>query len=170
MDRYYLLNTVLQGNPAAREVLRPDKINLASLGNVVPHLHWHVIPRFADDRHFPAPVWATPQREVATAHTGPIWRIACANGWPRCISIPEWFYHLHVPRPLPVSAGKGLPVSPCRVLPACLFPVGEWQPDWHRARGPRRSGVHRQLAPRSPKDGNRHALPGHLSGGATGRL
>lgn len=71
VDRYYLLNTVLQVEAMLREVLRPDKINLASLGNVVPHLHWHVIPRFADDRHFPAPVWATPQREVATAHTLP---------------------------------------------------------------------------------------------------
>ena len=71
VDRYYLLNTVLQVEALLREVLRPDKINLASLGNVVPHLHWHVIPRFADDRHFPAPVWATPQREAATAHTLP---------------------------------------------------------------------------------------------------
>ena len=71
VDRYYLLNTVLQVEAMLREVLRPDKINLASLGNVVPHLHWHVIPRFADDRHFPAPVWATPQREAATAHTLP---------------------------------------------------------------------------------------------------
>lgn len=71
VDRYYLLNTVMQVEALLREVLRPDKINLASLGNVVPHLHWHVIPRFTDDRHFPAPVWATPQREVATAHSRP---------------------------------------------------------------------------------------------------
>jgi diadenosine tetraphosphate (Ap4A) HIT family hydrolase len=42
--------------------MNPDKINLASLGNVVPHLHWHVIPRFADDAHFPSPVWAQAQR------------------------------------------------------------------------------------------------------------
>jgi diadenosine tetraphosphate (Ap4A) HIT family hydrolase len=45
-----------------RQRLAPDKINLAALGNMVPHLHWHVIARFAWDRHFPAPVWATPQR------------------------------------------------------------------------------------------------------------
>ncbi len=43
--------------------LAPTKINLASLGNVVPHLHWHVIARFEGDSHFPAPVWAAPQRE-----------------------------------------------------------------------------------------------------------
>jgi diadenosine tetraphosphate (Ap4A) HIT family hydrolase len=44
-------------------VLQPDKINLASLGNVVPHLHWHVIPRFADDPHFPNPVWGQRLRD-----------------------------------------------------------------------------------------------------------
>lgn len=41
------------------EVLKADKANLATLGNVTPHLHWHVIPRFVDDAHFPAPVWGT---------------------------------------------------------------------------------------------------------------
>lgn len=46
-----------------RSALAPDKVNLASLGNVVPHLHWHVIARFGWDSHFPAPVWAAPQRE-----------------------------------------------------------------------------------------------------------
>jgi diadenosine tetraphosphate (Ap4A) HIT family hydrolase len=39
-------------------------VNLASLGNVVPHLHWHVIARFADDKHFPQPIWGQAQREV----------------------------------------------------------------------------------------------------------
>jgi diadenosine tetraphosphate (Ap4A) HIT family hydrolase len=37
-------------------------MNLASLGNQVPHLHWHVIPRFEDDAHFPDPVWAVRKR------------------------------------------------------------------------------------------------------------
>ena len=46
-----------------RETMQPDKMNLASLGNMTPHVHWHVIPRFEDDAHFPTPVWATRQRE-----------------------------------------------------------------------------------------------------------
>ncbi len=46
-----------------RARLAPVKMNLASLGNVTPHLHWHVIARFADDSHFPQPVWGTRQRE-----------------------------------------------------------------------------------------------------------
>lgn len=61
----HLLNVVLATEEALRQLMRPDKINLASLGNVVPHLHWHVIPRFRDDRHFPEPVWGTPQRDGA---------------------------------------------------------------------------------------------------------
>ncbi len=45
-----------------REALTPAKINLASLGNMVPHLHWHVIARFTWDSHFPQPVWGVRQR------------------------------------------------------------------------------------------------------------
>lgn len=45
-----------------REALAPTKINLASLGNVVPHLHWHVIARFDWDSHFPQPIWGERQR------------------------------------------------------------------------------------------------------------
>ena len=47
-----------------REHLQPLKINLASLGNVVPHLHWHIIARFDWDSHFPAPVWGPPVRSA----------------------------------------------------------------------------------------------------------
>ena len=50
---------------ALRQHLQPTKINLAALGNMVPHLHWHVIARFEWDSHFPAPVWAAGQRERA---------------------------------------------------------------------------------------------------------
>ncbi|MBA3597217.1 MAG: HIT family protein [Methylibium sp.] len=47
-----------------RAALQPTKINLASLGNVVAHLHWHVIARFDWDSHFPQPVWGNAQRGV----------------------------------------------------------------------------------------------------------
>lgn len=57
-DRQLLNEAVCSVELAVREVMEPVKVNVASLGNVVPHLHWHVIPRFADDAHFPAPVWA----------------------------------------------------------------------------------------------------------------
>ncbi|MDN3920872.1 HIT family protein [Roseateles violae] len=49
---------------ALREALAPSKINLATLGNVVPHLHWHVIARFDWDSHFPNPIWGETRRQV----------------------------------------------------------------------------------------------------------
>ena len=63
-DRRRLMDVVFAVEAVVRTVLRPDKINLASLGNMVPHLHWHVIPRFADDRHFPDAIWAPPRRDA----------------------------------------------------------------------------------------------------------
>lgn len=63
-ERRGLLEAVLACEEAVREVVAPDKVNLASLGNVVPHVHWHVIPRWHDDPCFPAPIWAPPRREA----------------------------------------------------------------------------------------------------------
>jgi diadenosine tetraphosphate (Ap4A) HIT family hydrolase len=66
-DRLLLNEAVYQLELAVREVMQPLKVNVASLGNVVPHLHWHVIPRYADDAHFPAPVWAQAARQTDEA-------------------------------------------------------------------------------------------------------
>lgn len=63
-ERWHLVEVLNAVEIALREVMRPDKINLASLGNLVPHLHWHVIPRWRDDSHFPAPIWAPASRPV----------------------------------------------------------------------------------------------------------
>ena len=54
--------------------LHPTKINLAALGNMVPHLHWHVIARFEWDSHFPQPIWGVRQRDVQPV---PVSRLAC---------------------------------------------------------------------------------------------
>lgn len=61
-DRQRLMVVVFAVEATLRRLMHPDKINLASLGNVVPHMHWHVIPRFSDDAHFPQPIWAAPLR------------------------------------------------------------------------------------------------------------
>lgn len=61
-DRRHVMNVVFATEAALRSLLAPDKINLASLGNLVPHVHWHVIPRWRDDSHFPAPIWAGARR------------------------------------------------------------------------------------------------------------
>jgi len=63
--RDHLMRVVLAVEAALRQVVMPDKINLAALGNMVPHLHWHVIPRWHDDSHFPASIWSQPVRPVA---------------------------------------------------------------------------------------------------------
>jgi diadenosine tetraphosphate (Ap4A) HIT family hydrolase len=62
-DRTHLMNVVFAVESVLRELLHPDKINLASLGNQTPHLHWHVIPRYRDDAHFPNPIWSARLRE-----------------------------------------------------------------------------------------------------------
>src|SRR6478609_5744369 len=61
-DRLHLMEVVFAVESVVREQLEPLKMNLASLGNHVPHLHWHVIPRFADDPHFPDPAWGPVKR------------------------------------------------------------------------------------------------------------
>ena len=63
-ERETCMNVVVAVEQILRSELNPAKINLAALGNMVPHLHWHVIARFVDDSHFPAPVWCAPQRQV----------------------------------------------------------------------------------------------------------
>jgi len=61
-DRLACMETLVTMEQAMLRQLQPVKVNLASLGNAVPHLHWHVIARFEWDSHFPGPVWAAPQR------------------------------------------------------------------------------------------------------------
>ena len=66
-DRSRIMQAVAKVETVLREQLQPTKVNLASLGNVVPHLHWHVIARFEWDARWPAPVWAPAQRAVSSA-------------------------------------------------------------------------------------------------------
>lgn len=56
-ERDRIMKVVFATEQALITLVQPDKMNLASLGNQVPHVHWHVIPRFRDDPHFPNPVW-----------------------------------------------------------------------------------------------------------------
>jgi diadenosine tetraphosphate (Ap4A) HIT family hydrolase len=49
---------------AIRHVMQPDKINIAALGNMVPHIHWHVIPRYKNDAFFPGSAWSARTQET----------------------------------------------------------------------------------------------------------
>ena len=42
----------------------PKKINIASFGNYMPHVHWHIMARFEEDSYFPEPMWGTKQRDA----------------------------------------------------------------------------------------------------------
>jgi diadenosine tetraphosphate (Ap4A) HIT family hydrolase len=64
-QRERIMEVVFATEHALTSVLAPDKMNLASLGNQVPHVHWHVVPRFRDDPHFPNPVWGQRLRQSA---------------------------------------------------------------------------------------------------------
>lgn len=66
-ERERLMRAVFAVEDQMRQLLRPHKMNVASLGNVTPHLHWHLIPRYEDDPHFPGPIWAARQRAPVEA-------------------------------------------------------------------------------------------------------
>jgi len=83
-DQAWLMRLVAAVERTLREVMAPDKINLAAFGNMVPHLHWHIIPRYRWDTHFPESVWgpaqraADPARLAALAQALPALRTALA--------------------------------------------------------------------------------------------
>jgi diadenosine tetraphosphate (Ap4A) HIT family hydrolase len=66
-ERDHLMALVFAVEEAIRHVMHPDKVNLAALGNMVPHIHWHVIPRFKDDAFFPGSAWSTRTKEAPKA-------------------------------------------------------------------------------------------------------
>ncbi|MFA6189262.1 MAG: HIT family protein [Sulfuricurvum sp.] len=41
---------------------KPEKINIASFGNMLPRVHWHIMGRFINDSYFPEPMWGVKQR------------------------------------------------------------------------------------------------------------
>jgi diadenosine tetraphosphate (Ap4A) HIT family hydrolase len=76
-ERDACMRVVFAVESALRAALKPNKINLASFGNMTPHLHWHVIPRYRTDKHFPQPVWGSAQR-AGTVQVPYDWR-ACLD-------------------------------------------------------------------------------------------
>ncbi len=46
------------------EYYHPEKINIASFGNYVPHVHFHIMARFKEDSYFPEPMWGKKQRNA----------------------------------------------------------------------------------------------------------
>ena len=65
-ERQFLEKVLLTVEKVVREQMQPDKINWAQFGNMVPHLHWHLIPRYKDDTHFPESIWGMQQRKISS--------------------------------------------------------------------------------------------------------
>lgn len=88
-DRQIFMEAVFALESVLREALQPEKMNVASLGNLTPHLHWHVIPRFRDDPAFPKPIWAiaTPPASIGTLKE--------KSAVVRADAEPEWVRAVH---------------------------------------------------------------------------
>ncbi|TFH85822.1 HIT domain-containing protein [Billgrantia azerbaijanica] len=62
-DQQQLWREVTRVGQAFKRLQRGDKLNVASLGNVVPQLHVHVVVRWRDDAAWPGPVWGHGEAE-----------------------------------------------------------------------------------------------------------
>ncbi|HDZ8842659.1 TPA: HIT domain-containing protein [Aeromonas dhakensis] len=65
------------------QALRPDKVNVAALGNLVPQLHLHHVARFSTDKAWPGPIWGAhpslPYDESTLQRKAAGWRLKLAN-------------------------------------------------------------------------------------------
>jgi diadenosine tetraphosphate (Ap4A) HIT family hydrolase len=84
-DRNAFMEAVFALEAALRQALQPEKMNVASLGNLTPHLHWHVIPRYRDDPTFPKPVWA-----ISTPSPSSLGTLGDKQEIPRDLSGAQW--------------------------------------------------------------------------------
>jgi len=58
-DRGTLIEEIALASEALTRLVRPDKLNVGALGNLVPQLHVHVVARFTSDPAWPGPVWGS---------------------------------------------------------------------------------------------------------------
>ena len=63
-ERRALFDDLHASQRAIERVTKPDHVNVASLGNVVPHLHWHIVPRYFNDSRWGGPIWTTKEAEM----------------------------------------------------------------------------------------------------------
>ncbi|MSN25062.1 MAG: HIT domain-containing protein [Geobacter sp.] len=65
--RSALMEEVSRVAEALYDTFSPAKINYELLGNMVPHIHWHIVPRFASEALWPRPIWAETHKELILA-------------------------------------------------------------------------------------------------------
>jgi len=64
LERAGLIEEISTVAQALYDEFKPAKINYELLGNMVPHMHWHLVPRFMSEPLWPRPIWAEPHDEV----------------------------------------------------------------------------------------------------------
>jgi len=65
--RQGLMEEVSRVAQALATCFQPDKLNYELLGNMVPHIHWHLVPRFRSEPLWPRPIWSEPHQELLLA-------------------------------------------------------------------------------------------------------
>jgi diadenosine tetraphosphate (Ap4A) HIT family hydrolase len=84
-ERRGFLDEMCLAARAIEATFHPLKMNYELLGNQVPHLHWHLFPRYATDPEVVRPVWLalaraeTDEMQRARLQTGPVERTETAN-------------------------------------------------------------------------------------------
>ncbi len=68
--RSAIMEEVTATASALYNLFKPAKMNYELLGNMVPHMHWHLVPRFAGDPLWPRPIWSEPHDEVILSPAG----------------------------------------------------------------------------------------------------
>ncbi|MEM7283203.1 MAG: HIT domain-containing protein [Pseudomonadota bacterium] len=81
-----LSSDIWQVQKALSTVFEPDHVNVASIGQLVPHLHWHIVPRYTDDPRWGAPIWMTRPEDM------PIQRLSSVEYEDRKLIIREAIY------------------------------------------------------------------------------
>jgi len=63
-----LMSDLRRAASAIARACNPDLMNYASMGNVVPHVHWHLVPRYKKDPRWGLPIYTTDLAEMRTTH------------------------------------------------------------------------------------------------------
>lgn len=64
-DQSQLVREIARAQQALQLLYKPDKVNTAALGNMVPQLHIHIFARYETDAAWPRPVWAIQAEEIS---------------------------------------------------------------------------------------------------------
>jgi diadenosine tetraphosphate (Ap4A) HIT family hydrolase len=71
-ERTLFMSDLCRAQGAIQRVLKSDHFNVECLGNQIPHLHWHIIPRYKSDPRWGLPIWMTNETELPRTQLAPL--------------------------------------------------------------------------------------------------